>query len=126
VVSLQLGSTGSWQQHNESVEVFGAGSSVLVDNMDTWVLRPPEGPEHRWTPNYTIPDEVNSTITTMGFGPELTHFRDVVRGAKKCESDMASAARTLALIEEIRAQLDLDRPTDQEAAAVEVRTCPHG
>ncbi|HEX8080498.1 MAG TPA: Gfo/Idh/MocA family oxidoreductase [Jatrophihabitans sp.] len=105
VVSLQLGSTGSWQQHNESVEVFGAGSSVLIDNMDTCVLRPLEGPEQRWSPNYTIPHEANSTFTTMGFGPELTHFRDVVRGAEKCESDIASAARTLALIEEIRAQL---------------------
>lgn len=109
VVSLQLGSTGSWQQHNESVEVFGAGSSVLVDNMDTCVLRPPEGPEQRWTPNYTIPDEANSTFTTMGFGPELTHFRDVVRGGQKCESDIASAARTLGLVEEVRAQVDRNR-----------------
>lgn len=110
VVSLQLGSTGSWQQHNESVEVFGAGSSVLVDNVDTCVLRPPDGPEQRWTPNYTIPDEVNSTINTMGFGPELMHFRDVVHDAIDCESDIASAARTLALVEKIKVRLDLGRP----------------
>jgi predicted dehydrogenase len=109
VVSLQLGSTGSWRQHNESVEVFGEGSSVLVDNVDTCVLRPPDGPEQRWTPNYTVPDEENSTLTTMGFGPELTHFRDVVRGAA-CQSDMASAARTLALVEEVKTQLAVDRP----------------
>ncbi|HEY6311937.1 MAG TPA: Gfo/Idh/MocA family oxidoreductase [Streptosporangiaceae bacterium] len=106
VVGLQLGSTGSWHQHNESVEVFGIGSSVLVDNMDTCVLRPPEGPEQRWSPNYTIPIEENLTPTTMGFRPELIHFRDVVRGMTKCESDMASAAQTLALVREIRARLN--------------------
>ncbi len=107
VVALQLGSTGSWYQHNESVEVFGVGSSVLVDNMDTCVLRPPEGPEQRWRPNYTIPIEDNLTPTTMGFQPELTHFRDVVHGVTECESDMASAAQTLALVEDIRARLNL-------------------
>jgi predicted dehydrogenase len=107
VVGLQLGSTGSWYQHNESVEVFGIGSSVLVDNMDTCVLRPPEGPEQRWSPNYTIPIEENLTPTTMGFQPELIHFRDVVRGVTECDSDMASAAQTLALVGEIRTRLDL-------------------
>lgn len=105
VVALQLGSTGSWYQHNESVEVFGVGSSILVDNMDTCILRPPEGPEQRWSPNYTIPLEENLTLTTMGFQPELIHFRDVVHGVAKCESDIASAARTLALVQEIGTRL---------------------
>ncbi|WFE64125.1 Gfo/Idh/MocA family oxidoreductase [Micromonospora sp. WMMD714] len=101
VVSLQLGTTGSWQQHNESVEVFGSGSSVLVDNVDTCVLRPAEGPEQRWRPNYSIPDQVNTTVDTMGFGPALRHFQDVVRGTATCESDLHSAARTLALVDVI-------------------------
>ena len=103
VVGLHLGSTGSWRQHNESVEVFGDGSSVLVDNVDTCVLRPSEGPEQRWSPNYTIPDEENLTPTTLGFQPELIHFLDVAQGKATCESDIASAAQTLALVEEIRA-----------------------
>lgn len=105
VVSLQLGSTGSWVHHNESVEVFGAGSSVVVDNVDTCILRPPDGPEQRWRPTYTVPDEVNTTLHTMGFGPELMHFHDVVRHGHSCESDLASAGRTLALIEQIRASI---------------------
>jgi hypothetical protein len=73
--------------------------------MDTCVLRPPEGPEQRWRPNYTIPIEENLTSTMLGFEPELAHFRDVARGAATCQSDLASAARTLALAGKIRAQL---------------------
>jgi predicted dehydrogenase len=107
VVTLNLGSTGSWYQHNESVEVFGSGSSVLVDNVDTCILRPPEGPEQRWRPNYTIPLEQNLTPTIMGFQPELIHFRDVVHGLTECSSDMASAAETLALVAEIQKRLGL-------------------
>jgi predicted dehydrogenase len=100
-VVFQLASTGSWFSHNEFVHVWGAGSAVLVDNVDTCVLRPPTGPEQVWRPNYTIPLPENLTPTTLGFLPELAHFADVVTKGGACESDLDSAARTLALAEEI-------------------------
>ncbi|HEX6871820.1 MAG TPA: Gfo/Idh/MocA family oxidoreductase [Micromonosporaceae bacterium] len=101
-VVFQLGSTGSWYSHNESVHLWGgSGGAVLVDNVDTCVLRPATGPEQVWRPNYTIPLPENLTPTTLGFLPELAHFRDVVTERVECESSMDSAARTLALAEAV-------------------------
>ena len=37
----------------------------------------------------------------MGFVPELEHFRKVVTEKVKCESDIESAGRTLALTEKL-------------------------
>jgi predicted dehydrogenase len=105
LVTFQLGSVGSWYQHNESVEIFGVGSSVVVDNMDTCVRRPVEGPEQRWRPNYSIPIEENLTPTTMGFAPALVHFQAVVRDGVTCASDIASAAKTLAVVDAVLADL---------------------
>ncbi len=105
LVTFQLGTVGSWYQHNESVEIFGAGSSVIVDNIDTCVRRPAEGPEQRWRPNYSIPIQENLTSTTMGFAPELIHFRNVVRDGAACESDIASAAKTLAVVDAVLTDL---------------------
>lgn len=104
-VGFQFGTTGSWTHHNESVEVYGIGASVLVDNVDTCVLRGPLPGEHHWRPNYSIALEQNGGSTVMGFRPELLHFRDVVVDRMPCESDMASAARTLALAEAIVSEL---------------------
>lgn len=98
-VGFQFGTTGSWTHHNESVEVYGIGASVFVDNVDTCVLRGPSPGEHRWRPNYSIPMEQNDGSTVAGFRPELLHFRDVVVDHVPCESDMTSAARTLGLAE---------------------------
>ena len=39
--------------------------------------------------------------TTMGFVPELEHFKKVVTEGASCESDIASAARTLAVTERV-------------------------
>jgi predicted dehydrogenase len=101
VVNLRICTTGSWSQHNEAVEIFGEGHSVFVDNLDTCIWRPPERPERVWRPNYTVPVAENMTGTTMGFASELVHFRRVVTGELPCESDIASAAKTLELTAEI-------------------------
>ena len=45
------------------------------------------------------------TPATMGFGPELEHFRQVVTEGVPNESDIASAAATLALTNLIAEQV---------------------
>lgn len=100
-VSLQINTTGSWNQRNEVVEIFGVGNAVVVENVDTCTWRPPERPERVWRPNYTVPLSHNSSAVTMGFAGELAHFREVIAGAAKPVSDMVSAAGTLRLTDEI-------------------------
>jgi predicted dehydrogenase len=97
IVDIRANTTGSWEQRNEAVEIFGNGHSLFVENLDTCTWRPPERPEHVWRPNYTVPAAANMTGATMGFVSELEHFRLVVRDGAPCESDIASAAATLAL-----------------------------
>jgi predicted dehydrogenase len=97
VVSINANTTGSWEQRNEAVEIFGNGHSVYVDNLDTCTYRPPERPEQVWRPNYTVPVSANMTGATMGFARELEHFHDVLSEGAACASDMASAAATLDL-----------------------------
>ena len=105
VVSIRANTTGSWEQRNESVELFGEGHSVLVENVDTCIWRPPERPEHVWRPNYTVPSAANTTGATLGFSTELDHFRRVVTEGIPCESDIASAAATLELTRRIAEQV---------------------
>jgi predicted dehydrogenase len=95
--SINANTTASWSQHNEAVEVFGRGHSVLVDNLDTCVYRPADGPERVWRPNYTVPAPANFSGETLGYGAELVHFRAVVKGEARPESDLAGAAATLRL-----------------------------
>jgi myo-inositol 2-dehydrogenase/D-chiro-inositol 1-dehydrogenase len=95
VVSLQLSTTGSWEQHNERVELQGLGSSVTVDNVDTCISRPALAPEHVWRPNYTVPDPSTSSASTAGFLPELAAFAEAVNKREPVQSDFRSAARTL-------------------------------
>jgi predicted dehydrogenase len=97
VVSIRANTTGSWEQRNEAVEIFGAGHSLVVDNLDTCTYRPPERPEQVWRPNYTVPVAANMSGATMGFASELEHFRRVLAEGVACESDIASAAATLDL-----------------------------
>jgi predicted dehydrogenase len=97
VVSIRANTTGSWEQRNEAVEIFGSGHSLHVDNLDTCTYRPPERPEQVWRPNYTVPVAANMTGATMGFVTELEHFRRVLSEGVPCESDIASAAATLDL-----------------------------
>nr|WP_162449178.1 Gfo/Idh/MocA family oxidoreductase [Phytoactinopolyspora mesophila] len=101
VCTFNLCTTASWNQRNEYAEIYGKGHAVWIDNVDTCTYRPPERPEQVWRPNYTVPLPVNSGPTTMGFVPELEHFRDVVTGATENLSDMTSAAATLALAEQL-------------------------
>jgi predicted dehydrogenase len=101
VVSIRANTTGSWEQRNEAVEIFGEGHSLFVDNLDTCTHRPPTRPERVWRPNYTVPLAANMTGSTMGFVTELEHFRRVVEDGVPCESDLASAAATLALTDQI-------------------------
>jgi predicted dehydrogenase len=101
LVTLTLGSVGSWTHHNESVDIYGTGAQVLVSNLDTVELRVDGQPAQRWQPNYTVPLPDRSTMTTTGFLPELEHFERVVRQGEPCRSDLASAARTLRLAERI-------------------------
>lgn len=93
--------TASWRQRNEHLEIFGRGHSVVVDNVDTCIYRPPERPEMAWRPNYTVPSVENSGSVTWGFVPELEHFRLVARGEVANTSDMSSAAATLELAERL-------------------------
>jgi predicted dehydrogenase len=105
LVNIRANTTGSWEQHNEAVEIFGEGHSLFVDNIDTCTWRPPTRPERTWRPNYTVPVAANMTAATMGFGPELEHFRRVVTEGIPNESDIASAAATLALTSRIAEQV---------------------
>ena len=104
VVSMRANTTGSWEQRNEAVEIFGNGHSLVVDNLDTCTYRPPERPEQVWRPNYTVPVAANMTGATMGFATELEHFRRVLVDGVRCESDIASAAATLDLTGVIAAE----------------------
>jgi predicted dehydrogenase len=101
LISIRANTTGSWEQRNEAVEIFGQGHSLFVDNLDTCIWRPPERPEQVWRPNYTVPLATNMTGATMGFVSELEHFRAVLRDGIECESDIASAAATLELTSRI-------------------------
>jgi predicted dehydrogenase len=101
LISIRANTTGSWEQRNEAVEIFGQGHSLFVDNLDTCIWRPPERPEQVWRPNYTVPLATNMTGATMGFVNELEHFRAVLRDGIECESDIASAAATLELTSRI-------------------------
>lgn len=95
VVSMQLSTTGSWEQHNERVELQGNGMCVEVDNVDTCICRPPTQPAQIWRPNYTIPSDATSSAATTGFLPELTAFADAITRGGAVSSDFRSAARTL-------------------------------
>jgi predicted dehydrogenase len=93
--------TASWWQRNEYAEIYGQGHAVWIENVDTCTYRPPERPEQVWRPNYTVPAPINASPVTMGFVPELEHFRQVALEKAKNLSDMASAAATLALAERL-------------------------
>lgn len=108
IVTIRANTTGSWEQRNEAVEIFGQGHSLLVENLDTCIYRPPSRPEQVWRPNYTVPHAANTTGSTMGFAGELAHFRAVLVDKAACESDLANAAATLRLTHEI-AELALAR-----------------
>lgn len=101
LVSIRANTTASWAQHNESLEIFGLGHALTVDNMDTLIHRPPEQPERVWRPNYTVPTAANFSGEVLGYGAELRHFVDVVRGRVGNQSDLANAAATLALTDRI-------------------------
>lgn len=100
-VSLQLCTTGPWWVDNEFIEVFGRGSSGRVENATAFVLRDSDGQEHRWAPNFTLPVGRNLTGELLGFVPSLRAFADVVAGRGESPCDLADAARTLAIAEEI-------------------------
>jgi predicted dehydrogenase len=101
VCTFNFGTTGSWTHRNEYAEIFGHGHSVWIDNVETCVDRPPGEPERRWHPNHTVGLPNNTTPTITGFLPALSHFRAVVMQSAENLSDMASAAKTLALAEQL-------------------------
>ena len=92
VVSMQLSTTGSWEQHNERVELQGTGASAVVDNVDTCISRTGTQPDLVWRPNYTIPTEENSSAATGGFLGELQAFASAIETGKPPPSDFRSAA----------------------------------
>jgi predicted dehydrogenase len=101
VVSMQLSTTGSWDQHNERVELQGAGASVVVDNVDTCISRTGTQPDLLWRPNYTIPSLENSSASTCGFLPELQEFAVAIASRGGTRSDFRSAALTLEAVEQL-------------------------
>jgi predicted dehydrogenase len=106
VVSMQLSTTGSWEQHNERVELQGAGASVVVDNVDECISRTGSQPDLVWRPNYTIPSEENSSAATCGFLGELKAFAEAVRTGVAPPSDFRSAAATLEAVDQLRASIE--------------------
>jgi predicted dehydrogenase len=106
VVSMQLSTTGSWDQHNERVELQGMGVSAVVDNVDTCISRPSEGPALIWQPNYTVPSEENSSASTCGFLPEMKAFAAAVAGGGDYESDFDNAAMTLTAVADLVGSID--------------------
>ena len=101
VCSFDFCTTASFAHQGESAEVYGHGSAVRVDNVDTCVHRPEEGPAQIWRPNYTLPVPDNFGLTTMGFIPALNHFREVAAGVIANDSGLESAARTLETTERV-------------------------
>jgi predicted dehydrogenase len=101
VGTAQLCTTASWFQENESLEVVGVEHAVAVTNVDTMTYRPPRGETLVLRPNYTVPLPQTATGTTTGFVGELEHFRAVVTEHVPCESDAASARRTLEVAERV-------------------------
>lgn len=106
--TLNLNNLAAWDHNNEWISVNGHGPVILVDNVETCVHRVPGEPEQRWTPNYTVPDARNSSLEVTGFVGALRHFTDVVRHDAACESDLASAIRTMELAERILGKARLD------------------
>jgi predicted dehydrogenase len=101
VVSMQLSTTGSWDQHNERVELQGTGVSAVVDNVDTCISRTGTQPDLVWRPNYTIPTEENSSAATGGFLGELQAFARAIETGKAPPSDFRSAAMTLEAVDQL-------------------------
>ncbi|MGN7799689.1 Gfo/Idh/MocA family protein [Leifsonia sp. 22587] len=104
--SFDFCTTASFAHQGESAEIYGHGSAVRVENVDTCIHRPVDGPAQVWRPNYTLPAPENFGLTTMGFIPALQHFRDVAAGEAANESTLQSAARTLATMESVWAEVD--------------------
>ena len=104
-VSMQLSTTGSWEQHNERVELQGLDFAVVVDNVDTCISRPSNQPELVWRPNYTVPTAENSSASTCGFLPELVAFVSAIEDGTDVPSDFTSAARTLDAVDALSRSL---------------------
>jgi predicted dehydrogenase len=100
-VSLQLCTTGPWWHDNELVEVFGTGTAARVENATTLVLRDNDGPERRWSPNFTIPAPRNLTGELLGFAGALRAFAQLARDGGPSPCDLEDAARTLDVAEAI-------------------------
>lgn len=115
VCTFDFCTTAAFEHRGEYVEVYGRGHAVQVDNVDTCVYRPAEGPAQAWRPNYTLPLLANSGLTTMGFVPALEHFRDVASGAVANQSTLESAAKTLETTERLWAALQPSWSTRQIA-----------
>ena len=101
VGTAQFTTTFNWDHEGERLDVVGTGASVTVTNVDTVTYRPAGGAAIVERPTYTVPLDRNFTGTTMGFVPELAHFKAVVTEGVPCLSDVASARRTLDLAERV-------------------------
>jgi len=99
---LQFGNTQSWRQHNEFVEITGAGHAITVDNVVHFRYRPEEGPEECWEPNFTVPVDRNHSLVLTGYAGQLCHFAAVVRDGIPPQVSIADARRALEVVEEIQ------------------------
>jgi predicted dehydrogenase len=98
-VALHLCTTGPWWHDNETVEIFGSGSSLLARNATEVVARWNDGPEQVWRPNFTIPVDRNLTGTLLGFAPALRAFA-APDDAQVPAPHLRDAAAVLALVEQ--------------------------
>lgn len=101
VGTAQLGTTASFFQENETLDIVGEEQTMAVTNVDTLIVRPARGAVEMLRPTYTVPLPQNFTGTTMGFVPELEHFAKVVTDGVACASDLRSARKTLELAEQV-------------------------
>jgi predicted dehydrogenase len=99
-LALQLCTTGPWWHDNETVEVFGHGSSLLARNATELTFRRNDGPEEVWRPNFTIPVDRNLTGTLLGFTPALKAFAEPGTAPIPAPT-LRDAAAVLALVEEV-------------------------
>jgi len=104
--TLQMNNNTSWWQQSEWLSLTGRGAAVIVENVDRCTFFQPNSDSRMsWIPNYTVPHDETSSLNVMGFLPALNHFREVVRGRRTLESDLASAIRTTTLAHEIIARI---------------------
>ncbi|MCL0050593.1 Gfo/Idh/MocA family oxidoreductase [Dehalococcoidia bacterium] len=109
--STFISSGQSWHAHNERVELFGNGQSIIIDNVVSFryyrndCLQPDVFRQSNnifWEPNFTVPSEQNQTLFLNGFAYEIRHFADSILNGTKPKSNIEDFYYDMQLIEAIQ------------------------